>query len=92
MTTEIKNGVTHYIYPQDEWTDFLKRGYRDGNVGMLPVKKDGNITTYKGFGTIENPCRRLMTLSIVDNPLFDNPKLELTSPDYVSFHILDFSK
>ena len=68
----IKNGVTHFHYKPSELFDFVRRGKRDGNVGIILTKREGNILTYRGFGTIENPFTNMVSVSMVHNPFFDN--------------------
>ena len=67
----IKNGVTQFHYKSSELIDFVRRGKKDGNVGMILTKRDGNMLTYRGFGTIENPFTSITTISMTHFPPFD---------------------
>lgn len=66
----IKDGVTHFHYKADELIKFVRLGFKHGDVGIILVRRTGNILTYKGFGTIDNPIMHLQTISIVHHPLF----------------------
>jgi len=67
----IKNETTHFHYKFSELKNFVKQGKKTGDVGMLLVRRQGNMLTYKGFGTIENPFTYIMTLSIIHSPILD---------------------
>jgi hypothetical protein len=95
----IKNGVTYFHYKASELIEFVRRGKKDGNVGLILTKRNGNILTYRGFGTIENPFTYIITLSISHLPFFDGemptdeqrlvpPKSFFTSEN-ISFTVLD---
>lgn len=98
----IKDGVTTFHYKASELINFARLGFKDGNVGMILVRRKGKILTYKGFGTIENPNKYILTMSIVHLPLFDGkmltdeerlipPKPFFTSEN-TRFIILDLNK
>ena len=88
--------IFHYSYK--DLNHFIKTGKEFGDVGFIIIKKDGNLITYRGFGTIEKPTTTLITLAIVHFPPFDgefnldsimNPPLP---PSYkLRFKLLDFS-
>lgn len=61
---DIIDGITHFRYKLSELREFLTWGKRHGNKGVILVSRRGAYTTYKGFGTIENPCTRLTSLSL----------------------------
>jgi len=67
----VKNGVTHFHYKASELIDFVRRGKKNGNVGVILTKRDGNMLTYRGFGTIENPFTYIVSISIKHFPPFD---------------------
>ena len=71
----VKNGVTHFHYKASELIDFVRRGKKDGNVGVILVKRVGNMLTYRGFGTIENPFTYIASISIMHFPPFDGEML-----------------
>lgn len=71
----IKNGVTHFHYKASELIEFVRRGKKDGNVGVILTKRDGNLLTYRGFGTIENPFTYICSISMMHSPLFDGEML-----------------
>jgi hypothetical protein len=67
----IKDGVTHFHYNPSQLIDFVRRGKRDGNVGLILIKRKGKCITYKGFGTIENPRTELISITMMHHELFD---------------------
>jgi hypothetical protein len=71
----VKNGVTHFHYKTSELIDFVRRGKKDGNVGVILTKREGNILTYRGFGTIENPFTHIVSISLNHFPPFDGEML-----------------
>jgi hypothetical protein len=70
-----KNEISfHYDYRQLK--SFLSHGFKEGNNGVILVKQKGNYNIYRGFGTIESPCKSLRTISIQHNEFFDGKRLE----------------
>ena len=67
----IKEGVTHFHYKPSELFDFVRRGKKHGDVGLILTKRDGNVLTYRGYGTIENPSNRIKTISFEHCEPFD---------------------
>ena len=67
----IKNGITHFHYNFSELIDFVRRGKKDGNIGVILTKRDGDILTYRGFGTIENPFTHIVSITMVHFSPFD---------------------
>jgi len=67
----VKNGVTHFHYKASELIEFVRLGKKDGNVGVILTKRDGNMLTYRGFGTIENPFTHIVSISMMHFPTFD---------------------
>lgn len=67
----VKNGVTHFHYKASELIEFVRRGKQDGNVGVILTKRDGNMLTYRGFGTIENPFTYIIRMIMMHFPPFD---------------------
>lgn len=62
----VKNGITTFHYEISRLREFVSEGLKHGNVGMILVKRDGELITYKGFGTIENP-RKIITTSYIQH-------------------------
>ena len=71
----IKNDTTYFHYNFPDLLNFVRQGKKDGNVGMLLIKRKKNTLTYKGFGTIENPFRNITTLTMQHYPPFDGEML-----------------
>lgn len=67
-----KGEIETFHYKYSDLKRFLKFGFKHGDVGMILIKREGELKTYKGFGTIESPIKFLHTMSIVSHPLFDN--------------------
>lgn len=97
----VKNGITTFHYKPSKIINFVRQGFKDGNVGMLLVRREGYLITYKGFGTIENPANHIQSLSIMHNTQFsgemltDEQRLEPPKPlftkENTKFIILDLS-
>jgi len=66
-----KGEVTTFHYKPSELINFVREGHKTGNVGMIVIRRDGGMITYKGFGTLENPRRHIMTISLMHHPSFD---------------------
>jgi len=90
INTTQKDGETHYHYNYSDIKEFLKRGFEHGDCGVILVKKKGMFNVYRGFGVIENPIKYILTMSIVDNPIFDTPSPQGSASTH--FRIIDFSK
>ena len=98
----IKNGVTHFHYKASELIEFVRLGKKDGNVGVILTKRNGNMLTYRGFGTIENPFTYIVSITINHFPLFDGemptdeqrliPPKPFFTLENRRFMLLDFSK
>ncbi len=72
-----------YVYPFSEMRSFVERGRIHGDVGMIVTEENNGFITYKGFGTIEHPCRHISTLVIKFDPKYDTPyKPKQTSYDF----------
>ncbi len=69
--TLVKDGEI-YHYKFSDLKDFIKRGKEDGNVGCILISRIKRFNKYKGFGTIENPCNFIRTITIQNHPLFDD--------------------
>ena len=90
---EVVNGNTYYRYEYSFLKDFITKGKRDGNVGMIPISEIGQFIKYKGFGTIENPFKSINTLSLTKLPLFDDPYMDRTEPMVsYKYELIDLSK
>jgi hypothetical protein len=63
----------HYTFKQ--LREFLTHGFREGNNGMILIGEDGEFYKYKGFGTIENPWKYVLNLSMEHDPLYDGKSL-----------------
>lgn len=57
----IKNGLTVFHYRYSELKEFVTRGKQFGDCGMILVKRKENMLVNKGYGTIENPNKSLLT-------------------------------
>lgn len=97
----LKGGVTHFHYKFFELREFVRLGKTYGDVGVILTKRNGNILTYRGFGTIDSPFTYIATISFVHNPLFgemptDEQRLIPSQPFFTEentkFVMLDFSK
>jgi hypothetical protein len=98
---KIINGTTHFHYKATELIDFVRRGKRDGNVGLILMKRNGDLLTYKGFGTIENPSTHILSITISHCTPFDGDmptdeqRLILSNPlftkDNTKIAVLDMS-
>lgn len=65
-----KDGVVTFHYKAKDLIPFMRLGLKEGNTGMILVRRKDNVLTYKGFGTIENPHTYVLTMTIVHHPLF----------------------
>jgi hypothetical protein len=98
----IKNDTTFFHYKTSELRRFVSQGLQDGNVGTILIKRNGNMLTYKGFGTIENPIRNMINITFCHHPLFDgkmltdeercNPPSHIFNKMTSSFIVFDVSK
>lgn len=98
----IKNGITTFHYNPADIIKFVRRGFKDGNVGMILVRREGYLITYKGFGTIENPVNHIHTMSIMHNTAFSGelftdeqrlvPPKPIFTKENTKFIILDLSE
>jgi hypothetical protein len=96
-----KEDTTHLHYKFSDLREFVKRGSKHGDCGVLIVRRNGMFSTYKGYGTIENPIKHLHSISMVYNPMFGNymsdeqllePPKPFFNSDNTRFVMLDFSK
>jgi len=100
--TKKENDTTIFHYPINELRAFVKRGMEHGDTGPILIKRQSNVLTYKGYGTIENPRKSLITVSFVHSPLFSGemiPDWERLVPPKPFFNkentrvvMIDFSK
>lgn len=98
----VKDNTTHFHYKSSELVDFVRRGKKDGNVGLILTKREGNWLTYRGFGTIDSPFNYIATITIENYSLLDGKMLAdeerliapkpLFADEDKSIVILDFSK
>ena len=98
--TRVDNKII-YHYKYSDLKEFLSLWLKDGNVGMILMYEIGDILTYRGFGTIENPFTYILTLSIQHCESFDgrkstpdervNPPVSKFTPDNCRMVILDFN-
>lgn len=102
VSYSVKNNIVHYHYKASDLFDFVRRGKENGNVGLILTKRENNLLTYRGFGTIENPFTDIITLTIVHFPPIDGklptdeerlipPKSLFTNSD-IEMKFLNFSK
>lgn len=66
-----KGNTTHFHYTYSELKEFLQYGKEHGNNGWILTMREGGLRTFRGFGTINNPCRVLRSYGIVWFELFD---------------------
>jgi hypothetical protein len=78
--TKLEDGKTKYHYTFSQLREFLTHGFKEGNNGWTIVGSSENFTDYRGFGTIENPCKSLISISVEHDPFYDGKK---SSPEDV---------
>jgi len=83
-TQEGENITYHYSFK--DLRRFLTHGFKEGNNGMILIGEDKRFYYYKGFGTIENPWKYVLSLSVQYDPFYD---VERISPEE---HIKSFYK
>lgn len=66
----VKNGKTTFHYPFSFLKEFVTIGKRDGTNGMILIGRNGNMFSYKGFGTIENPRTTIRSFHMQHLSLF----------------------
>lgn len=97
----IKNGITYFHYNTKDLFRFVRLGNEFGDVGFILTQRKGNILTYRGFGTYENPCKVIQTIDIQwlnsfdgeipsDDDYVNPPQNRKKSLVSVSFEIIDF--
>ncbi len=90
----VKDDVTHFHYNYSELRDFVRLGKADGNVGLILIKREGDFLTYKGFGTIENPMRSMISiksrhLSLIDDEMpTDEERLIPPKPVFTDYKMV----
>lgn len=67
----IKEDTTYFHYKFSDLRTWISRGNEFGDVGPLLFARKGNRLIYESYGTINNPMKSRVTLSIIHNPLFD---------------------
>ncbi len=92
--------IFHYKYSDLKY--FVETGKEYGDAGFILTKRRGSLLTYRGFGTIDNPCYYINTISMVHFDLLDGKmptdEQRLIPPDYTfnkgnyTFMIIDMSK
>lgn len=90
-----KNGAINFHYKTSELIDFVRKGKKDGNVGLIITKREGDVLTFRGFGTIEKPFNEVITLHIAHNNIFgnmitDEQRLKPPKPDGFNKRIITF--
>lgn len=60
----VRDGVVKYSYKYSDLKEFLTQGYKTGNNGLILISVDGPLLEYRGFGTIEAPCKELRTIVV----------------------------
>lgn len=64
----VTSGVIYFSYRLEDLEEWHKRGIEHGdNWGYLD-RRDGNILTYRTFGTIEHPRKTPIEFSIIALP------------------------
>lgn len=99
---------THYKGDKDNCTfhysftdlrKFIEHGHKHGNNWMIITKKIGEMITYRGFGTIEVPVKKLSTfIAPIIKQLYDEFVIEdiMNTTDFRKWSTrvieMDFSK
>jgi hypothetical protein len=61
--------IFHYSF--QDLREFIEKGKQYGDVGWLVISYNNGIITYKGFGTIENPCKSMITITMLHDSKYD---------------------
>ena len=69
----VKYDITHFHYNYSELREFVRLGKANGNVGLILIKREGTFLTYKGFGTIQNPMRSMISIKSRHLEMLDGP-------------------
>ena len=77
--TKSGNKIT-YHYTFKELRKFLQHGFNEGNNGFILIGQDDKFLKYKGFGTIEAPCKSVRSVDVENDPIFDG---EMPNPEKV---------
>lgn len=102
ISYSVKDNIVHYHYKASDLFNFVRNGKKYGNVGFILTKRENNLLTYRGYGTIENPFTNIITITIAHFPPIDGvmptdeerlvlPKHVFTNSDREMI-FLDFSK
>ena len=102
ISYSVKDNIVRYHYKASDLFDFVRNGKEHGNVGFILTKREDNLLTYRGFGTIESPFTDIITITTVHFPSIDGvmptdeerlvpPKSLFTNSDR-EMKFLDFSK
>ena len=67
----VRDGVVKHSYKYSDLKEFLIQGYKSGNNGWILVSIVGKLLKYRGFGTIEAPCKELRTITVEHCKEFD---------------------
>jgi hypothetical protein len=65
-----KDNIIKYHYSFTQLREFITEGRESGAVGMLLIKRNGRILTYKGYGTIDKPRRNITTIAMYSDNTF----------------------
>lgn len=93
---DMKQGVIRYHYKYSDLKQFLTFGKQNGSNGFILTRIKGDYLTYRGFGTIESPCRELRTIHVSHDYNMDGDIVLFSSEENLPFtsiglQILDFS-
>ena len=61
--------IFHYHYR--DLRNFLEHGFKHGDNGFIIVSEENGFIKHKGFGTIENPRKTILTMVIQHCEPFD---------------------
>lgn len=71
-SSTLKNDRRVYHYDFSFLREFITLGRKEGNVGLILVEQNSRYNVYRGFGTIENPNRTLMTINLKPLKIFED--------------------
>lgn len=69
----VSQGKTTFHYPFSFLREFISLGKKEGNVGIILIGRCGEMFSYKGFGTIDNPRTNMITFHMKHFALMSGP-------------------
>ena len=93
----LKDGEIRYSYKYTDIKNFLEHGFKNGNNGLVLLSIKDGFLKYRGFGTIENPSKRIFTVRVQHDytmygPLVLYDYCEKSSLTSHRLEIINFSK